>query len=81
MPSTLSAYPQVISRHLAWFSVVIFHVFPGRSHFVAGSIPGSSTGKRPPKQAFCLYLPGRHQHAVNVGVSGVNDTGATQREQ
>jgi hypothetical protein len=43
MPSTPSAYPQVVSRTFASLRVLQLYVSAGHSHFGAGSIPGSST--------------------------------------
>jgi hypothetical protein len=44
MPSTPSAYPQVISRTFALFGVVEFRAFQQvGAIFVASSIPGIST--------------------------------------
>jgi hypothetical protein len=45
MPSTPSAYPQVIRRHFASFLFVKSSVSAAHAFFAPGSIPGSSTQK------------------------------------
>jgi hypothetical protein len=43
MPSTRSAFPQVVSRSFTYFRVLRFRFSAGQGDFVRGSIPGSST--------------------------------------
>jgi hypothetical protein len=45
MPSTSSAYPQVVWRRFTSFRTLDFCVYAVRGDFGLGSIPGSSTDK------------------------------------
>jgi hypothetical protein len=67
MPSTPSAYPQVMSRRFSSFRVVKFHVSAAHtSIFATGSIPGSSTKKPQVSGAFGTIVgppQDSHQHS------------------